>query len=194
VNADWTITTPNRDLSGPADAGARGLNEFRTLLGRVWGECQQRLAKLVVGLGVAGGEAGDVLQDVYLSTLENPPGIATEIELTKWLYRVTINRARLMQRRRKTFQNWWTSAVGAWRGDAQISPAPFQVELNSRINAALTKLAADDRTLIVLRYFLELNSREIGELLEQPESTVRSRLRAARRQLADDLADWNDHE
>jgi RNA polymerase sigma-70 factor (ECF subfamily) len=66
--------------------------------------------------------------------------------------------------------------------------------LNSRINAALTKLAADDRTLIVLRYFLELNSREIGELLEQPESTVRSRLRAARRQLADDRADWNDHE
>jgi DNA-directed RNA polymerase specialized sigma24 family protein len=43
------------------------------------------------------------------------------------------------------------------------------------------------RSILVLRYFTGLDSREIGRILEMPDSTVRSRLRAARQRLALEL-------
>jgi DNA-directed RNA polymerase specialized sigma24 family protein len=43
-----------------------------------------------------------------------------------------------------------------------------------------------------LWYFTDLNSREIGQITNLPEATVRGRLRAARRKLAEVLSDWND--
>jgi RNA polymerase sigma factor (sigma-70 family) len=43
------------------------------------------------------------------------------------------------------------------------------------------------RSVLVLRYFAELDSKEIGNILGLPDSTVRSRLRAARRKLAWEL-------
>ncbi|HZT40746.1 MAG TPA: RNA polymerase sigma factor [Chthonomonadaceae bacterium] len=55
---------------------------------------------------------------------------------------------------------------------------------------ALACLEEPDRELVVLRYFLELNSREIGEILGMPEGTVRRRLVDCRRQLRERLLPW----
>jgi DNA-directed RNA polymerase specialized sigma24 family protein len=43
------------------------------------------------------------------------------------------------------------------------------------------------RTILVLRYFAEFDSKEIAKILEMPDSTVRSHLRAGRQQLALEL-------
>jgi RNA polymerase sigma-70 factor (ECF subfamily) len=67
-----------------------------------------------------------------------------------------------------------------------------QGERTADIDAALARLREVEREVVVLRYFCGLNSREIGEVLEMAEATVRSHLTKARRQLARDLADWND--
>jgi DNA-directed RNA polymerase specialized sigma24 family protein len=48
----------------------------------------------------------------------------------------------------------------------------------------LNTLDPDLRSELVLRYFNELTSAEIGQILGWPDSTVRSHLRKARRQLA----------
>lgn len=55
---------------------------------------------------------------------------------------------------------------------------------------ALSHLAEEDREMVVLRYFQEMNSREIGEVLGIPEGTVRRRLLECRRKLADLLHQW----
>jgi len=60
------------------------------------------------------------------------------------------------------------------------------------VNRALARLTEGDREVVVMRYFSELNSREIAEIVDMPEATVRGHLRAARRKLADELEDWND--
>lgn len=49
---------------------------------------------------------------------------------------------------------------------------------------ALSQLADDDRTLLLLRYVAGMNSREIGLALEIPEGTVRSKLARGRKALA----------
>ena len=57
-------------------------------------------------------------------------------------------------------------------------------EQRQSMREALQRLAPDLRTVLVLRYFHDLDSKEIGRILELSDSTVRSRLRTARQRLA----------
>jgi RNA polymerase sigma-70 factor (ECF subfamily) len=149
------------------------------------------LASLAAGMGLASDEAADVLQDVYLATLRQPPAIADDEDLVRLLLRVTANRCRLAHRRRGRWRRAWQSLAAAWRSDGSAAGVSIG-ELRREVDAALAKLPDDDRLLVVLRYFVNLNSRQIGEIVEQPESTVRGRLRAARRRLAEELAQWRE--
>jgi RNA polymerase sigma-70 factor (ECF subfamily) len=46
--------------------------------------------------------------------------------------------------------------------------------------------------VIVLRHFAEMSYREIAELLDLPERTVKSRLHSARQQLGQQLLGWKE--
>ena len=65
-------------------------------------------------------------------------------------------------------------------------------ELKGEVERALRTLAEEERALVVMRYFSDLNSRQVAEIVGMPEATVRGRLRAARRKLAEELAEWKD--
>ena len=170
------------------DADGAGVSSFRRLLDEVWAEHVGRLAALAAALGLKRDQTADVLQDVYMTTLQQPPAIGDGAALVRWLFRVTANRAQLEHRRRGRWQRLWQSLTAAFSG---VAPAESGGELKAEVERALAMLDADDRTLVAMRYFSELNSREIGLIVGMPEATVRGRLRAARRQLALELADWN---
>ena len=55
------------------------------------------------------------------------------------------------------------------------------------VRRALARLNPKARELLVLRYFMEFESAEIGQILGQPGATVRGQLREARKQLAGEL-------
>jgi RNA polymerase sigma-70 factor (ECF subfamily) len=57
---------------------------------------------------------------------------------------------------------------------------------------ALGQLTPDDREIVVLRYFLDLNSSDIAAVVGVPDGTVRRRLAQCRTRLADSLKDWRD--
>jgi RNA polymerase sigma-70 factor (ECF subfamily) len=63
-----------------------------------------------------------------------------------------------------------------------------QERRHSELLEAVQSLAPHYRQAVVLRYFGELNYREIAETLDVPEKTVKSRLFTARRLLAEALA------
>jgi len=168
------------------------LDSFRRLLDESWGENEGRLAKLAIGLGLPGDQAADVLQDVYLMALRKPPTIGNGVDLRRWLFRVTANRCHLEHRRRSRWRRLWSSLTQAWKSREHASTAMICEELTFEVNRALARLTEGDRELVVMRYFSELNSREIAEIVDMPEATVRGHLRAARRKLADELEDWND--
>jgi RNA polymerase sigma-70 factor, ECF subfamily len=170
----------------------RALSPFRRLLDEVWRESESRLAKLALGLGLPADQAADVLQDVYVTAIQKPPAISDEPELLHWLFRVTVNRCHLEYRRRGRWRRLWSSLARAWDGNHRPNGAAGYGELKDEVAGALATLADEDRALVVMRYFSDLNSRQIAEIVGMPEGTVRGRLRAARRKLADELADWND--
>lgn len=180
-------------LASGTAPGARGLSHFRRLLAAVWSEQAGNLASLALGLGLKRDQAADALQDVYVTAIARPPANPDAGELKRWLFRVTVNRCRLEHRRAGRWRRLWSKLAAAWHGEA-ANFAAIDGELKREVDQALSKLTADDRALVVMRYFSELNSREIAEIVGIPEATVRGRLRAARRKLAEELASWNDEE
>ena len=101
-----------------------------------------------------------------------------------WLIRVIRNLAYDAWRR----EPMTASAEDAPDGSALASGERAALRLD--VARALACLEEPDREIVVLRYFLELNSREIGEVLAMPEGTVRRRLVACRRQLRERLLPW----
>ena len=176
------------DLAGDT----RALSQFRRLLDAVWRENEARFARLAVGLGLRGDQAAEALQDVYLMAMERPPVIVKESELVQWLFRVTVNRCHLEHRRRSRWRRLWSSLTGVWQSRHGCGATAGLAELKGEVERALRMLADEDRTLVVMRYFSDLNSRQIAQIVGMPEATVRGRLRTARRELAKELADWDD--
>lgn len=154
----------------------------------VWAACQTELARLVAALGVPRDTVEDVLQDVYVAVLQKPPPVVDLESLRRWLFRLAINRANLEHRRRGR----WRAKLAAWAQRLRPAPwasaaAPVAVEEQELVRRALDKLDPTDRSVLVLRYYADQNSRQIAEILEIPDSTVRSRLQVARQRLADVL-------
>jgi RNA polymerase sigma factor (sigma-70 family) len=179
---------------------------------QLWEQNAQQLAGLIRALGIPSDRVDDLLQELYLQSIGFLSAVANRDpanhdapsddaskhdEARRWLFRVATNRCRLEHRRRGRWQRL-LERFAAWSGTAQDTTATQNTaavedrQRSAEIDAALDRLPPAQREVVVLRYFCELNSREIGEVLQMPEATIRSHLAKARRQLARDLADWNE--
>ena len=109
----------------------------------------------------------------------------------RWLIKVTVNRCLMVHRRRRTFSRHAREILKRRLETKTASKAVIEnviaVEELEIVRQSLQKL--DDSLLgpIVLRYFCDLNSKEVSEILALGPSTVRSRLREARMILAKGL-------
>jgi RNA polymerase sigma-70 factor (ECF subfamily) len=127
-----------------------------------------------------------------MAAMHKAPAVGDAGELLKWLFQVTANRCRLEHRRSSRWRRVWSSLVLAWTSEESWKSPVGYGELKAEVGRALDTLSEADRSLVAMRYFSDLNSRQIGEIAGMPEATVRGRLRAARRKLAEELAEWNE--
>ena len=191
ASASTATPTPGTRVAenrGPQTRGSVVPRSSTASLHEVWQGAEAELKRLVAALG-GGPHCDDVLQDVYLAALRDSSANAKPAdELRRWLFRVAINRCHLERRRRTS---WRRVLTGMWNWKSSESGNVLDASRDcskqqekSLVRGALEKLHADLRTPLVLRYFCDLDSTEIGRVMQLPDSTVRSRLRAARRQLA----------
>lgn len=150
-----------------------------------WQEAEPRLRRLVAAMGLGRADADDLLQNVYLAARQ---AVApSDIEgCRRWLFRIAINRCRLEHRRKRRWQAVWESVHRVWVeyvGRSGIDTAA-EGEEQRALKIALRRLPADLRNLVVLRYYCDLNSTDIGQILGLPAATVRGQLSLARRRLA----------
>ncbi|HVA47452.1 MAG TPA: sigma-70 family RNA polymerase sigma factor [Pirellulales bacterium] len=154
-----------------------------------WQEAEPKLRRLIAAMGVARTEVDDVLQNVYLAAHQAKSLPCGQEDCRRWLFRVAINRCRLQHRRRRSWLNVWEKLQAVWtelsRGNA--SQAAAENEEQRALRLALRRLPPELRNPIVLRYYCDLNSTDIGQILDLPPATVRGQLSAARRRLADAL-------
>jgi RNA polymerase sigma factor (sigma-70 family) len=147
------------------------------------------LRKVVAGLGLRGGNAEDVLQTVSLKCLHYTGAFANRCQCRRWLIRVTTNECITEHRRVGRFRK---HALGIVEHRSQTGPSgPVQSAVASEQLEAVREVLRDldDEMLkpLVLKYFCDLSSAEIGETLEMPASTVRSLLRKGRLAMAQAL-------
>ena len=180
---EWSLTI----TAGREQADRCAVTESpRERLSSVWREMSPELSRLASAMGVSAHSVDDVLQDVYLAGLQkHPHGLGRE-ELRRWLFRVTLNRCHLEHRRRR---RWRVALTGLalFKSSSKVSRTEDVILCADRrelVAAALESLEPELRSVLVLRYFCEMNSKEIGQILDLPDSTVRSQLRTARWQLA----------
>lgn len=97
-----------------------------------------------------------------------------------WLYRVGLNWARGIFRKRR--YELLSDLEPSLRSSDDPLPDPDLIEAVGRLSLTL-------RSVVVARYYLDLSTSEVAETLEIPEGTVKSRLSRALKKLARDLGD-----
>ncbi len=132
-------------------------------------------------------DAADVVQDTFLKAYLNLPVLRGTVR--GWLYRVAVNAANDVHRRRKRRP---ADALEDSEGNVIELPDPAlgpdaSAETRERAHAirdALRTLVPEYRVAVVLRDVNDLSYEEMSEALRVPIGTVKSRISRGRAQLA----------
>ena len=126
-------------------------------------------------------DASDITQSVFLKIAERLDDYDPKYKFFSWIYRIALNESLNLLRR-----NGREEPLGDDEeflpGDAHADPEwqALEAELSARVQGALMKLKAQDRMMLALRHFSDCSYREIADVLEIDEKTVKSRLFEAR--------------
>ncbi len=130
--------------------------------------------------------AQDVLAVVNRSDRLPPNGFR------RWLYRVARNRCLNLLKQRKDGRAGAGSVVNDSRwASPRTGPrtALLRREREEEIRRLLSALPDHQREVLILRYFVGLCRREIAEVLDVPDSIIKSRLFEAGQRLREQLRD-----
>ena len=120
-------------------------------------------------------DAEDVFKEVFLRYISKPRTFESEEHRKAWLIRVTINRSRSI------WAAWFRKTEPL--GDSLVTETKAENDLSEY----LALLPQKYRSVIHLFYYEELNVKQISEILNAKESTVRTWLTRARSILGDKL-------
>jgi RNA polymerase sigma-70 factor (ECF subfamily) len=138
-------------------------------------------------LGNSSEQANDFLQELFMKIIEKPDSYNPAYAFHTWLYSVANNMCKNEYRRRGIRQAHHQHEALEPHMDYlnETTIAPEQVI--EKIFQTLDQLGEEHRSAFLLRYREEFSIREVAEILDLPEGTVKSRLFNARRILADKL-------
>lgn len=141
-------------------------------------------------------DAEDALSQVFLTALERrasfDPRASAESTARPWLYGIASN---VVARRRRDEVRYLRalSRVPADAGvgifDDEAIERIEAVDDAARVSGALAELSSGDRNVLLLLAWAQMTHEEIGNALEIPVGTVKSRLHRARRVLRQALGD-----
>ncbi len=160
---------------------AGGEGALRTLVGRYAGPVFNFLYRMLGNVA----DAEDVAQETFFRAWKYLKRFNGEKRFKSWLFTIAKNAAfaSLARVRARTFSDV-EGKEGSF-AETVADPAPLPEEWFSRgevegeVTRALQKLHPVSRAALVLHYEEDLTFREIGELLNEPLNTVKSRHRRA---------------
>ena len=178
INADIEIRL--KQTAGEKSSKLKLMDVFYAELGR--------LKRIAAGFGLSASDGEDVLQNVSIKALERSGENRTHQEYIRWLTKVTVNRCLTEHRRRRSYHRH-THEILKRRAETNTKPnrtdeKVINAEELEIVRENLQKIDGALLAPVVLRYFCDLNSSQIGEILGLKASTVRSRLREGRMILA----------
>ena len=120
-------------------------------------------------------DSADAVQEALLKAFEKLDTLKEKKYFKTWLIRILINKCKDVMQKNKlvTFMD-------------QIPETPFHEEYETiECLQALEPLDSKYRLVVILYYMEEFNIREISNILDLPENTVKSRLHRGRKKIAE---------
>jgi RNA polymerase sigma factor (sigma-70 family) len=155
-----------------------------TAYARLVDQYKDRLFHYLLGMIGERQDAEDLAQEVFIKAYFHLGTYSGSSTFWTWLYRIAYNHCidEFRRRKRKPFSY---PITGLERADAAKSPeqALLRKERQELLQEHVLELPEDYRAVFILRHTRQLSCREIGDLLDIEEETVRIRLYRARKKL-----------
>lgn len=131
-----------------------------------------------------------IVQDAFLRMLRNAAAYRYPEHFTTWLYTIARNLCIDFRRKKGTFAPSLTEAVESVTPSRSENPlqAAADEEQAVRLREAVSELPEIYREVIMLRVFDKMPFKQISQITQCPESTVRSRMSYALNMLRKKLA------
>lgn len=152
---------------------------------------QDRLFNTLYRITRSREEAEDVAQEAFVQAYVKLSSFQGKSQFYTWLYRIAFNISVSRGRKKRPVASVDQGKEVA--GEEPVDGLPSaqekleQQEDVSSVHVALGKLSEDHRKILVLRELEGCDYESIGETLDLPVGTVRSRLFRARQQLKEEL-------
>jgi len=129
------------------------------------------------------GLAEDAVQEAILRAWRSLGQLRSSAKVKGWFLTIVANRSRSMRSTR-----WWSVIRVPETRMGLPSPADA-ADRRHDLTKALSRLSPDDRAAVFLRFYEDMNSREVGEALGITATAARSRIHRALQKLRVDLAE-----
>lgn len=186
----------NEESSSDADLVERARRGDTAAFARLVTRYEDYIYNVVGHMVGFGPDASDLTQEVFLKAFRGLEGFEGRSKFKTWLYGIMLNCVRTHRRRRGRGPEVWSLEAGGsednpaphpparQRGSLARTIAGERVEL---VRRTIRSLPQEMREILVLRDLQGLSYRELGQSLELPMGTVKSRLARARRRLKEEL-------
>ena len=155
-------------------------------LGVLVGRWERPLYRFVYRMTPRPDDASDICQETFLRVLNKAHRFRQGSRFSTWLYQIALNLCRDQVRRKRR----WRKVVDDRREiDERVDASPAAAalgadparaverkETHEAVLQALKKIPAEQREVLIMKEFEGLRFREIAEILDCPESTVKSRM------------------
>jgi RNA polymerase sigma-70 factor (ECF subfamily) len=135
--------------------------------------------------------AEDVAQSAFIKVVDRIHQFDEERPFGPWFFRIVINDSiKAAQKRKRTVSleeqlDEPAAQLAEWLTDPALKPEPLmeQKEMRESIVRAMQRLTPEGRSVIVMRYFLDMSETDMSVKMERPLSTIKWWLRDARQRL-----------
>ncbi|GGA45910.1 RNA polymerase sigma factor SigW [Paenibacillus physcomitrellae] len=135
-------------------------------------------------------ESEDIVQETFLRVYKNWDKYDENQKFSTWMYRIATNLCIDRLRKRKpnfsldaelNDQDGTADGYSLIPGDNRTPESEFLLsETQQIIHQAIAGLPAKYKTIMILRYLQELSLQEIGDILNMPVTTVKTRVHRGR--------------
>jgi RNA polymerase sigma-70 factor (ECF subfamily) len=136
-------------------------------------------------------EAEEIAQDAFIKAYRSLRNFRNKSSFSTWLFRIVYNTSISLVRSRKkgvlAIEEFPADAVD-FLGINRNEEEAAEDYRNSLINFALQKISEDDRGLITLFYYDDLDTEEISKITGINKSGIKVKLFRARKKMADIIA------
>ncbi len=134
-------------------------------------------------------DAEDIVQTTFINAYRNLNDFDTGLKFSSWIYRIAHNEAVSHVRRTaaRSSMPWEDDKLEALASDVDVETDLHRKMDSASVRAAVDRLDAKYKEVLVLRYFEDKSYGEISDILRKPQGSVSSLITRAKRLLAAEL-------